>query len=184
MGNASNAGAGTATVLEGNYLSKAEAAAALGKELKTIEAMGQDGRLKTARVPRPKVKPEVVYLEEDVKRLKRENEEREARRQDKRVAVATAPKTIALTLPPELVQMIGGLAELARQNPKQLPAPKKRWMTLEEAVEYSGLGVTYLKDSLVFEAQFYDPGVNILAVKGGKQGAWVIRRDTLEAFQG
>lgn len=144
----------------------------------TIERMVRDGRLKSTVIPRKGRKPERVYKIEDVERQAREREARRAIRPP--TAVAPRPPAMQAELITTAVAMMAQMLKRFEQPLPALPAPappitiqEKLWLTLDEAVELSGL----CRSDLLGLCQ-----AHVLIAR--KSPGWKIQRKSLEAFEG
>jgi hypothetical protein len=155
-------------VVPGGYISITETIARLGQSIATIERAVKRGELRTEEVPRGNgKKAERFYLAEDVDKLKSEREAKQALRPPSAVAgaVAVRPAKAELVLASEAAGVAREIAEWFR------PA---LWLTPKQAAQYSGLPRKIL----------------LAACREGRltaiprNGSFLIRRASLEAFEG
>jgi hypothetical protein len=165
------------------YLPLADVVRELGRSDSTIERKVASGELRWQWSKRSGKKPMKVYLAEDVERLKREEEGRKAARPPSAIAEPRPkPETDAL------LRAMLAILDRVTKPPAQLAAPAptvalkdKLWLSLDEAVAYSGLVREDLKK--LCRAQFETHNeANGLYVR--KSGGWKILRESLEAFHG
>lgn len=184
-------------VIPAGYLGLATVMRDLGKSKATVDRLVAAGALGSTLVERKGRKDERVYLAEDVARLKREAEQRAAAKPPpSEVAVRKNGATGMVSILPELVGLLRELAssqrKLALPEPEQKPPPtvpvtQKLWLTLDEAVEYSGLAradlVNLCKLAVLASQEGLDPhSAQRIVVR--KSNGWKILRRSLEAFEG
>lgn len=160
------------------FVDRAAAMRELGKSDSTIERLVANGELGSRTVPRPGRRAERVYSSADIERLKEREEQR---------AQARPPSALAVRQPSESPQWQAVQAILDRiqqQQTRLLDAPAapakpqveikdKLWLSLDEAVAYSGLA----RRDLI---QMCREG----KVVARKSGGWKILRKSLEVFEG
>jgi len=173
----------TPAVLAGEWLTLAETMRLLEKSQSTVERMVTAGAIATKVEPRPHRKPERLYNAADVRRMA-ENE----RDLGRSLRLVKAPVSTQLAIPAEAISSLrdvtaewgkgvtASLHEVMTEWQKGAKRPRlseKLWLSLDEAVEYSGLSRADLltlcqHDRLVAR----------------KSGGWKIQRQSLEAFDG
>lgn len=157
----------------------------LGKGAKTVERLVASGDLRSQMVPRPGMKPERVYLYEDVKKLK----EAHAKRRERTAVVAIRPPRepqsdrlvqVMKEFMERINMQVGRLqlqaTEQAVETAAAEPAVRlteKLWLSLEEAIAYSGLAGA----DLIREAKAGK-------ITSRKSAGWRFLRRSLEAFEG
>lgn len=168
------------------WLTREEAKQRLAKSDATLDRLVAAGRLNSKLEPRPGRKPERLYHAGDVERLAVEKEEAPL--------THAAAKSTALVLSHEAVSFIKEqIAEFraARNGETQIARPvpitEKLWLSLDEAVEYSGLAKSDLlqvcqRSLREQERNLYQQQPGNLIVR--KSGGWKILRKSLEAFEG
>src|SRR5579875_249373 len=103
----------------------------LGKSETTVLRLVQSKQLQSKLEPREGRKPERMYHAGDVERLAREAEERP-------LTQALAARPTALMLAPDFANATAAIAERFLE-PRPVSVTSKLWLSLDEAVEYSGL---------------------------------------------
>jgi hypothetical protein len=166
-------------------MSKAEVCAYVGKSKRTIDSYTATGRLRVGYFNGPNGKTG-IFQRADVEALKRDLESPTYR------AVVPAgsggaahpagsndtahPDSMAVALRSGAVDPIAALAaHLARAFPFALrqPEPRKPWLTLPEAADYSGLPASYLL------AQARAASIRAINVGTAKQQRWRFHRAAL-----
>jgi hypothetical protein len=171
------------------YLPRREALAALGISDATLDRLVKQGELRSRLAPRAGRKPERVYLAEDVEKRKREGEERRRARPPSAIAVSSrggrdgpfVPFDGTLTI--RAMQTALRALETRPLSRPQVELKDKLWLSLDEAVAYSGLAKADLlfvcQESL--QAQERTEREQLIV---RKSGGWKILRRSLEAFEG
>ncbi len=164
---------------------KLEAAQRVGVSHKTIERLAQDGKIEVRYRPVPGRRAEPVYNPNDLDR------ERDRRQPAGFVMPADAATETAKSAPAEsralalrrpsdpLAALAEHLAKLAQAFPAEdakptVPIAQKQWLTLAEAVEYSGLS----RQTLIRLIGSKDLPYR----RDGKGNAYKVRRRDLEAL--
>lgn len=167
------------------WLTKAQAAEAIGVSTKTIEKFADDGKLQQTEWKRPEGGPRiVVYHPRDVERLRKE------RNPDAPAFVlpmltddkpASSSKAVAVRRqqpsPEQFIQIlaaaVGASQSTSQTSQKQVRLAERLYLTVDQAAEYTGLGVSYIRRQ-VAEGR-------LKPAKGaGPHGADVLRRRDLE----
>jgi excisionase family DNA binding protein len=160
-----------------HWLSKREAATTIGVSTKTVETLAREGRLQMQTWRRPSTGVMIsVYHPDDVER------ERAARNPGAKPFVMPADSEertsdVAIAKPrtdaPATLwdAMVTRLLETSGASEKSVPISEKLFLTVPEAVAYSGLPVTYIEHLL----------------KEGRLGQrfgrlWRIKRTELESY--
>lgn len=170
------------TNIYSTWFTKDQAAEAIGVSTKTVEKLAQDGKLQRAEWIRPEGGPRiVVYHPRDVKRI-RDQRNPGAKPfviQDPEVPESeTALATIRAAGPDNLLEALQAVGQLIPKNAQkvassELRLSERQYLTLQQASEYSGLGVGYLR-RLIADG-------TLAVLKGaGPHRATVIRRKQLE----
>lgn len=156
----------------------------LGKSERSVQRLAAAGHLRWKLEPLTKRR---LYHAGDLQRVKEEGIRTQA--EEPR---AIAPRAMTpLILAPEAMAFIKTQIEAfraARNSERQVdltavPIREKLWLSLEEASEYSGLSMRFLRDSIV-EPKYHQPGENLAGIRVGRGGSWRIQRASLEAFAG
>jgi hypothetical protein len=170
------------TISLSEWPNEAQAAAMLGTSVKTIMRYADAGKIETQKRPRPGKKPENVCNPSDIERLMPKAHVMPAEVANG-TAIARLPAEPAKTLDPApVLAMIRAIAT-AIETERQIVQMPRLWLSLEEAAEYSGLSVHFLRDCIV-EPEHYQPGQNLIGIRAGRRGSWRIQRASLEAFAG
>ena len=151
------------TVIREEWLTRDEAIKQLNRSQASIERLVRAGALRSQLVEVPGRKPMRVYAADSVQKLKRVSDDVPMLRSEPKAVALAVPET-ALTVARELVDRI---------TSPRVPLDKKLWLTLEEAVLYSGR----TRALLLRECR---EGV----LRSEKDGGWKIQRASLEAFAG
>ena len=164
------------------WLTKQQAADAIGVSTKTIEKFADDKKLQQAEWKRPEGGPRiVVYHPRDVERLRKERNPEAPpfvlQAADEKPA-APASKAVAVRQPnPEqFMQALAAAVGTASQNSQkraEVSLAERLYLSLAEAAEYTGLGVGYLRRQIA-------EGKLALVKGAGPHGADVLRRADLE----
>lgn len=164
------------------WLTKQQAADAIGVSTKTVEKFADDGKLQKSEWKRPEGGPAiVVYHPRDVERLRKErNPDAQAfvlPTADEKPASDTS-KAVAMRQPsPEqFMQALAAAVGATSQNSQkrtEVRLAERLYLTVWEAAEYTGLGVGYLRGRIA-------EGRLELVKGAGPRGADVIRRSDLE----
>jgi hypothetical protein len=133
------------TVDDNAWLGKAEAAALLGVSVRQLELKTAQGLVRKETLPK---KPNeraarVVYSREDLDAIRAGRPNRYGDTSDISPSNAVAKQEVVAARDP-FAGLARQLAALARAFPP--PAPKKQWLGLKEASEYSGLPARWLRD--------------------------------------
>lgn len=171
------------------WLTKQQAADAIGVSTKQIERWAQEKRLQAARWKRPEGGPAiVVYHPDDVERIAKErNPAAQAfvmpagaddGQADKGTAVAVrqpSPEQFIQALVSAMSQTSqNGVSQTSQTHPGVRLA-ERLFMTVAEAAEYTGLGVRHIRKQI-------EDG-KLKSLKGaGPRGADVLRRADLESL--
>jgi excisionase family DNA binding protein len=163
-----------------SWLPKQEAAAAIGCSTKQIERFAQDKQIQAARWKRPEGGPAIaVYHPGDVERLAKErNPDAEPFILPAAPAVNGSHATIAVrqSSPEEFMEALAKAIAGASQTSQTrlgVRLAERLYLTIDEAAEYTGLGLGYLRRQIAVG--------NLDLVKGaGRHGADVLRRADLE----
>lgn len=166
------------------WLTKQQAADAIGVSTKTIEKFTDDGKLQQAEWKRPEGGPRiVVYHPRDVERLSKERnpdahpfvlpaaDEKPAAHTSKAVAVRQ-PNTEQFMQ--ALAAAVGGASQNS-QKQAEVRLAERLYLTIEQAADYTGLGVGYLRRQI-------SEGKLELMKGAGPRGADVLRRKDLETL--
>lgn len=151
------------------WLTRPEALRALEKSQSTLERLVAAGDIQTKQQEVEGRKPMTLYQRGDVERIAAAP----------RRAVARIPNNVT----PELVR---ALVERTAA-PAAVPITEKLWLSLDEAVEYSGLARSdlaklcqiSLREQAAWRAERL-PGTLVVR----KSGGWKILRRSLEEFEG
>lgn len=174
----------------------------LGIARRTIQEWAQNGSLEWRMELVPGRKPQRLYRREQVERYRehgpppRERADR-PKREGVVLAHRPAPPPAQVVFPPEFGEALraftqhsgfasgtgDGLAIAPPIATPPIPLIEKLWLSIEEAAELSGLSQAFLRD-LIVEREDYQPGENIVGLRGGPYGRWRILRKSLEAFEG
>jgi hypothetical protein len=194
--------AGTKTVVDKNWLFKDEAAALLGVAVRQLEKRARRGFIETKRLPREfnETAARVVYSRTDILALKagkpnihavevsEKNDAFIETREPGTTVLAVRPTTAAVFSQPGKVTTRGieradpfaglaaSLAALAAAFPKpaEPPAPElPPWLSLQQAVEYSGLPATFLVE------RARSGGIRAVNVGQGSREFWRFHREAL-----
>jgi hypothetical protein len=161
------------------WLTKQQAADAIGISTKTIEKLADEGKLQWAKWKRPEGGNEImVYHPRDVER-QRKKKNPEAKpfilppEKPPQRETAVAVRLPAAIKPPVRNnrdnQLLQVLQLLASQRSNSL------YLTLPEAAKYTGLGIGYLR-------RLVESGTLVPLKGAGSHGAMVFRRTHLEAL--
>lgn len=173
------------TLLPEDWLTLAETLGRLGKSQSTLERLVGSAAIASKLETRAGRKPERLYSAKDVARVA----ERGGAGNSRTLAVAPASvkKLTADGIPLTATSIDGAITKWVEEQARQrewreaqererVPLSEKLWLTVAEARTYSGLGAAYLLDLIASK--------KVVAVKGGPQGSWVIRRQSLAAYSG
>lgn len=160
--------------------SRAEAMEMMQASKASVERMVRDGRLRSTLIHREGRREERVYNREDAKRIGREKQSRAILKPPS----ALAPRPAAAQSEAMIATALSMMAQILKryeEPPPALPAPEpppltileKLWLTLDEAVELSGL----CRSDLLELCQ-----AHVLIAR--KSPGWKIQRKSLEAFEG
>jgi len=162
-----------------DWLTKQQAAAAIGCSTKTVEKLAADNQIQQGYRKRPETGARVsVYHRGDVDRIR---EERQPGAEPFVLPEASERQTTALTVqrsnpdPPATASiLVNALVALAghSQNSENVRVAERVFLKLSEASEYAGLPKTYIR-SLMQSGK-------IEALRTG--GGWRIRRAALESL--
>jgi excisionase family DNA binding protein len=162
---------------------KQEAANAIGVSTKTVEKFADDGKLQQFEWKRPEGGPRImVYHPRDVERL------RKARNPnappfilpaDEKTTETSRAIAVRPSVPEPFLQALAAAVQsgASQNSEKRVRLAEQLYLTIEEAAEYAGLGVTFLR------RQIADGKLNPLR-GAGPRGADVLRRTDLEALAG
>ena len=163
--------------LEPGWLTRVEALEKLGKSRSTLERLVEVGEVSTKQQEVEGRRPMTLYKTADIERI--------AAAPPRPPAAPQGSQQLALAS--DLGNALRALLE--RQAAPQMAAPapvvvrltEKLWLTLDEAVEYSGLAKSDLRElcRLNYGSVAKPPP---LVVR--KSGGWKILRTSLEAFRG
>ena len=157
-----------------------EAATQLGTDERTIRRWIESGRLKSSRRSRPGSKPVVIIDPETIARVRAERRTPIVLNGQESETTASDSGSMPLArIAPDardpfagLAAHLAGLATFAAHY----PAPSKPWLTLDEAVEYSGL----TRGWLLNEAEAGQGSIEIRDMgKHTRGGRWRFLRDDL-----
>jgi hypothetical protein len=158
--------------------SRAEAMEMMQASKASVERMVRDGRLRSTLIPRQGRREERVYNREDAKRIGREKQSRAILKPPS----ALAPRPAAAQSEAMIATALSMMAQILKryEEPPALPAPapppltvlEKLWLTLDEAVELSGL----CRSDLLELCQ-----AHVLIAR--KSPGWKIQRKSLEGFE-
>jgi excisionase family DNA binding protein len=160
-----------------DWLTKQEAADAIGVSTKTIEKFSAEGKLQSAKRSQPGRPPAAVYHPGDVEALRKERNPdaqpfvlpRES--QALQTTSPTASPTSQIVVASAVLDALG-LAARAMTDAVGKPEPPRLFLTLDQAAEFSGLPRSYLRELMREE--------KLPAIKTGR--GWRIRRRDLEAL--
>jgi len=174
------------TISLAEWPNEAQAAAMLGTSVKTIIRYADAGRIETQKRPRPGKKPENVCNPRDIERLMPQAHVMPAEAVNG-TAVARLPTEPSKALDPVPVLSIIRAIATAIETERKIVQMPKLWLSLDEAVEYSGLAKSDLlfvcRESFRAQEKCYEqPLPGTLVVR--KSRGWKIQRASLEAFQG
>lgn len=160
-------------VYEASTIDKKKAATLLGKSTRTVEEYVKAGRLRCAYVNGGHGML-AIFQRADVEALKAELDQPVVRAQP---AFEVRNPLGIQAVPPDAMPMLArhvaaALAELGPSRPA-LPPVVKPWLTLDEAVEYSGLPRAYLLRA----TQEREPFAR--NVGAGKRASWRFNREAL-----
>ncbi len=165
-----------------HWLTKQQAAEAIGCSTKTVEQLAKQQRLHKQYWKRPETGAKVsMYHPDDVAVLRKErNPAAEPFVVPERSENSQKPATTALALaqqtPQQLMQVFAGMLAAASQNsetPPEVRLPDRLYLTVREAAAFAGLGEGYLR-------RLIKDGRLALLRHAGRKGADVIRRADLE----
>lgn len=159
------------------WLTKQQAADAIGVSTKTVEQLAKDRKIQAARWKRPETGATiVVYHPGDVQRI------REERNPDAEPFVLPAEslhfpsdsKAVAVSTPPQnFMDFLHAVASQNSEKRSEVRLSERLFLSLEQAADYTGLGVGHLR-RLIADGK-------LIPLKGaGPRGAAVIRRADLE----
>jgi len=154
----------------------------LGTSVKTIIRYADAGKIETQKRPRPGKKPENVCNPRDIERLMPKAHVMPAESANG-TAIARMSAEPAKTLDPDSVLAMIRAIATAIETERQIVQIPKLWLSLEEAAEYSGLAVRFLRDAII-APENYREGENLIGIRAGRRGSWRIQRASLEAFEG
>ena len=122
--------------------------------------------------PRPGRKPERLYKAEDIAQQAARGGAGNTR------SLAPLKKSPAPTLTPAaLGAVMTEWENRPRRTPEEaVPIAQKLWLTVREAAAYSGFGEGFLLGLIDRRL--------VRAMKNGPHGSWVIKRQSLEEFEG
>lgn len=173
-----------------HWPTEAQAAAQLGVTVRSIGRYAEKGRIEIRKRQREGKKAENVCNPRDIEKLlpaAHVMPEESVLDPPATKGTAIAQLRPSLSGPPNLAsEFIALIHALAAALQADHAAAKPRlalWLSLEEAASFSGLSVSYIRDSLVASHQ-YQEGQNLIGIRGGPRGAWRINRGSLEAFAG
>jgi hypothetical protein len=182
-----------AVVLARGWLATEEVMRELGKARRTIQELAQQGKLHWKMSVREGMRPERVYNARDVEDLKAETQPKPLPRLERPKALPSAGGWDV----PVMVELAIATKKLAESiaAPRPLPLSEKLWLSLDEAVEYSGLARADLerlcqmadegRGQVLAEAVALErSGLPRHALIARKSGGWKILRRSLEAFEG
>jgi len=146
-----------------HWLTKQQAADAIGVSTKTIEKLADNRQLQQRSRKRPGKPAIVVYHPSDVERVRLERNP-DAEPFELPADRPAAPPGTALTVPaaelsaasqnsqnsqnPNPLEFLAALAAgIVRQTDRGPVAPERRYLTLAEAAAYTGLGEAYLRQN-------------------------------------
>lgn len=155
----------------------------LGKGAKTVERLVKGGELRSKWVPRPGMKPERVYSAEDLMKLKEAHAKRRERtalaipirppQQTDRLALVMKEFMERINMRVDRLQLQATEAAVAAAEPAPVRITEKLWLSLKEAIAYSGLAgadlIQQAKDG---------------KITSRKSAGWRFLRRSLEAFEG
>ena len=153
--------------LKHSTLTKREVIEILGKSKRTVETYIAEGRLPVSYFNGTNGK-QAYFEKADVERLKREFETPMVRTLP---AVSNDPGKVLARIQPGATELAQAIAAALRDG-LQGDSPKP-WLTISEAVEYSGLPRSYLL------AQARAGAVRAVNVGTGKQEYWRFNREAL-----
>ena len=157
------------TVLPEGWLDLTETMKRLGKSQSTVDRLVASREIATKLRPIPGRKPMRLYRQSDIEKLAEEATRREMRS-------ALRHRAPQLNAPESARPLLPGTIAPDGKFIERVSILQKLWLTLEEAAAYSGLAESYLERA-IREGK-------LRAVKGGAHGAWAIRRENLEGFEG
>lgn len=149
-----------------------------------VERRTRTGEIESKLFPCPGRRHIRYYREESVERLKALTERKRAERPPSAQrpfprALGAGPAELALALPDKSVALLNQLIEIWKAPPAaKILVTEKLWLTLDEAVEYSGLARGDLL-KLCQTSRERDDGAPLLV---RKSGGWKISRRSLERF--
>jgi hypothetical protein len=182
------------SVISGEWMDGDETMDALGIQKRTLQDWAHSGFLRFKQQTRKGKRPERVFLSADVQRLLRDGRPSVTRPVSAKIPREPRPPRsvratpLELAIPNEGVTMLRELVErLAAPKVSPVSLTEKLWLSLDEAVQYSGLTRADLQETcqLAFKVQAECqaqrlPGALIVR----KSGGWKILRKSLEAFEG
>ena len=169
------------------FLTAAEAGKLFKRTKRTLLRQVKDGKVRGEWIEREDGNREVVYSQADLKKLKAERDRRTAARPPNQVEGQMERRLVRnhpLRLLEELAERDRRVFLTMLQAQGQVPRlTEKVWLSLDEAVEYSGLAksdlVKLCQRSWEWKESYPPPPLTVR-----KSGGWKILRRTLEAFEG
>ncbi len=166
------------------WLTKAQAAEAIGCSTKTIEQLAQKGKIEQAEWKRPETGARIaVYHPDDVNRVRKERNPEAKPFVLPAAGVSESPNSAALIPraspaadPGAFLKALAALVSQKSEKPAETPPvalSERAFLTIPEAAAFTGLGEGYIRRQI--------KAGNLKPLKGaGRHGADVIRRKDLE----
>lgn len=166
-----------------DWPTETEAAAQLGTSVKTISRYAAAGKIEMRKRPREGKKPENVVNPRDLEKLMPAAHVMPAESIPAQVKQANGivrQQSHEAAVFFSFIQTIATAIQTMQPAAVQAPRP---WLSIGEAAAYSGLSANFIHDSIV-APHHYEPGENLIGIRGGPHGAWRIQRASLEEFRG
>lgn len=145
---------------------KHQASTLTGMSVKTIERLAAKGEIQQAERPRPGLRPATVYNPDDIGRIKAEREPGAFLMPQTAPPVSQPGAMVPAAAP---VNWGTWLERFAPAPPPQ-PPTIRRFLTIAEAAEASGLSMNFLRHAI--------KTASLPAVRDGR--TWKVRRDDLD----
>lgn len=152
-----------------DWLTKQQAAQVLGLAEKSLDRMATRGEIQKAMRKRPGLPPQAVFHPGDVDRAKAEREKPFV--MPSGTTSTSVPVLSNSAAMPAVIQAISGI----KQRSDGVRLPERLYLTIEEAAEFTGLGVGYIRKQI-------REGKITPRRGAGPRGADVLRRADLEGL--